>query len=227
MTVLSAREVAIVAYNAGFRGANLSEAVAHAYAESRFNTMAFNPTFATYGLWQIEGSHVANPSSLYYPQTNANVAYRLWLTSGWEPWSGDGWRQYAALGDQAAANASSAAPHYTDVVAYVGSQRVEAISVPVERDGQTDYVTYLLWTSLKLLGFRNYVYLHNAAFRIDGKVVQGIDYQGSTYLPWSDLPGVSAYSRQQGGFRFARSGPGQYVPIAAVGALMVAKASMT
>ena len=86
---MSIGDVIQYAYNAGFRGAQLIEAVAVSLAE---NTTS-NPT-ATHinstgtidrGLWQINSVH--GSLSSYDPQANANAAYQLSRGgTDWSPW---------------------------------------------------------------------------------------------------------------------------------------------
>ncbi|MFD1674409.1 glycoside hydrolase family 25 protein [Alicyclobacillus fodiniaquatilis] len=49
-----------------------------------------------------------------------------------------------------------------------------------------DNVTYVLWTALNTMG-TPHVYKGNGVMTVNGKDVQGIVYQGSTYLPWDSL----------------------------------------
>ncbi len=92
MTILSAQQIAQLAYNAGFRGNDLNTAVAIALAESGGNPSAYNPEAAagtpqghgSRGLWQIygyvhpeyDGNHAFNP------QVNAQAAYKIYRQSG-------------------------------------------------------------------------------------------------------------------------------------------------
>lgn len=47
-------------------------------------------------------------------------------------------------------------------------------------------VTYVLWTALNTLG-TPHTYKGNGLMNINGKDVQGVVYQGNTYLPWDSL----------------------------------------
>jgi len=99
MTTLNPLQIAQVAYNAGFRGQALNEAVAVALAESGGNPIAYNPEAAagtkagsgSRGLWQIYGgAHPEyNNNSVFNPQANANAAYKVFLQAGgrFTPWS--------------------------------------------------------------------------------------------------------------------------------------------
>lgn len=98
-TQLSPQQIARYAYNAGFRGAALNQAVAIAIAESGGNIYSYNPEKAagtpagsgSRGLWQIYGkAHPEyNNDTVYDPQANANAAYRVYLQAGgrFTPWS--------------------------------------------------------------------------------------------------------------------------------------------
>jgi len=98
MTTLTPAQIAQDAYNAGFRGTALVNAVAIALAESGGNSAEYNPETAagtasgqgSYGLWQIYLT--AHPqysaSSLVDPQSNATAAYAV--SSGgtnFSPWT--------------------------------------------------------------------------------------------------------------------------------------------
>jgi hypothetical protein len=99
MSILTPQQIAQYAYNAGFRGAALNQAVAVAIAESGGNTGAYNPEAAagtkagsgSRGLWQIYGSaHPQfNNSSAFDPQINANAAFQVFREAGnrFSPWS--------------------------------------------------------------------------------------------------------------------------------------------
>lgn len=96
---LSPQQIAQVAYNAGFRGADLVKAVAIAIAESGGNTQAYNPELSagtksgsgSRGLWQIYGTaHPQyNNSTMFDAQANANAAYQVYREAGnrFTPWS--------------------------------------------------------------------------------------------------------------------------------------------
>ena len=96
---LTPQQIAQYAYNAGFRGAALNQAVAVAIAESGGNPAAYNPEAAagtktgsgSRGLWQIYGSahpEFNNPSA-FDPQVNANAAFKVFREAGnrFTPWS--------------------------------------------------------------------------------------------------------------------------------------------
>jgi hypothetical protein len=99
MANLTPQQIAQYAYNAGFRGAALNQAVAIAIAESGGRTDAYNPETAagtkngsgSRGLWQIYGTaHPEfNNSSAFDPQVNANAAFKVFREAGnrFSPWS--------------------------------------------------------------------------------------------------------------------------------------------
>ena len=99
MPQLTANQIAGLAYNAGFRGADLRTATAVALAESGGNPNAYNPEAAagtrngsgSRGLWQIYGqAHPEfNTDQIYNPSLNAAAAYRVYLEAGrsFRPWS--------------------------------------------------------------------------------------------------------------------------------------------
>ena len=96
---LSPQQIAQYAYNAGFRGKALDQAVFIALAESAGRVDAYNPELGagtkkgsgSRGLWQIYGAaHPwANNSAVFDPQANANAAYRVFVEAGnrFTPWS--------------------------------------------------------------------------------------------------------------------------------------------
>ncbi len=110
---MSLVDVAGVAYEAGWRGQDLIEAVAVQIAENRNQDPRavgdegivddnFGPSF---GLWQLRTlvkpwqagqpeydklRNLANTNDgqmLFDPQYNANVAYAIWSAKGWQPWT--------------------------------------------------------------------------------------------------------------------------------------------
>lgn len=87
----SPAEIALVAARAGWRGLDLTVAVAVALAESRGNSNAHavNSREDSRGLWQMNiKAHPEMASlNLYDPETNAKAAYGLWKSQGWGPWS--------------------------------------------------------------------------------------------------------------------------------------------
>lgn len=97
--ILSASDIAKLAYKAGFRGNDLNIAVAVALAESGGNTAAYNPEAAagtakgsgSRGLWQIYGTaHPEyNNDSAFDPFVNAQAAYKVYREAGnrFTPWS--------------------------------------------------------------------------------------------------------------------------------------------
>lgn len=106
-------DVAAYAFNAGWRGDDLVQAVAVQIAEernqNRFSLGDYGIQDETFGpsrgLWQIrtlkEPWQVGQPEAdrfrtfeatdggydLYDPQTNADAAYQLWKANKWQPWS--------------------------------------------------------------------------------------------------------------------------------------------
>lgn len=92
-------QIAQLAYQAGFRGADLKTAVAVALAESSGNPLSYNPEKAagtrpgggSYGLWQVYLT--AHPEfrgvNLYDPLVNAKAAYSVYRAAGnrFTPWS--------------------------------------------------------------------------------------------------------------------------------------------
>lgn len=99
MAQYTPQQIAQFAYNAGFRGAALNQAVAIALAESGGRNDAYNPEAAagtaqgsgSRGLWQIYGTaHPEyNNSQAFDPQVNANAAYKVFMEAGrsFRPWS--------------------------------------------------------------------------------------------------------------------------------------------
>lgn len=99
MASLTPQQIAQYAYNAGFRGDALNQAVAIALAESGGNPQAYNPETAagtktgsgSRGLWQIYGTaHPEyNNSKTFDPQVNANAAFKVFKEAGnrFTPWS--------------------------------------------------------------------------------------------------------------------------------------------
>src|SRR5690242_20008810 len=117
--MLSASQLAILAENAGFTGAEISTAVAIALAESGGNPNAYNPEpaagtpqgYGSYGLWQIYLK--AHPEfageDLNDPQTNADLAYQVYAQSGFSSWSTFNSGKYLAFLDEAQTALPSAA----------------------------------------------------------------------------------------------------------------------
>jgi hypothetical protein len=100
MTVLSDRDIAAVAAQAGWRGNDLYTAIAVALAESGGDDHNHNPIPPddSYGLWQINMLGSMGPSrraqfnlksndDLYDPKTNARVAKAIQGSSGWSAWT--------------------------------------------------------------------------------------------------------------------------------------------
>lgn len=98
-SVLSIKEIASFAENAGFSGDDLTIAVSVALAESGGNPRAYNPEKAagapegegSYGLWQIylHAHPEYKGKDLYDPQVNARAAYQIYSDAAYmfTPWS--------------------------------------------------------------------------------------------------------------------------------------------
>jgi Lysozyme like domain len=90
MTTLTSRQVAALAYDAGWRGNNVITATAIAHAESGNRTDAVGPTLScgqgAQGLFQINVcvNHCSNPTD---PKANTACAYRVFRSQGWNAWS--------------------------------------------------------------------------------------------------------------------------------------------
>lgn len=69
-------------------------------------------------------------------------------------------------------------PTYTQFTVFVLDHPYVAIAV--------NNVTYVLWTALNTLG-TPHTYRGSGVMNINGKDVQGVVYQGNTYLPWDSL----------------------------------------
>lgn len=102
MTTLSPRQIAEYAHDAGFRGQDLTTAVAIALAESGGRPSVHNdvPPDDSYGLWQINMLGALGPErrrqfdidsdrDLLDPATNAEAAYDVFRRAGssFQPWS--------------------------------------------------------------------------------------------------------------------------------------------
>lgn len=103
--VLTAQQVAKYAYDAGFRGTDLTDVVAIAMRESHGKTTAYNPNASTgdlsYGLMQINMKGTLGPANLkrfgistneqlFDPTTNMRAAYKLYQDNSntLRPWGG-------------------------------------------------------------------------------------------------------------------------------------------
>jgi len=98
---LSPEQIAQAAHEAGFRGHDLTTAVAVAMAESGGNPHAHNPVPPdnSYGLWQINmigglgpdrrhQFHLDSNSELYDPETNAKAAFAIsGKGDSFQPWT--------------------------------------------------------------------------------------------------------------------------------------------
>ncbi|WP_460406147.1 transglycosylase SLT domain-containing protein, partial [Actinophytocola sediminis] len=101
MTTLSPRQIAEYAHDAGFRGRDLTTAVAIALAESSGRTTAHNdtPPDDSYGLWQINMLGALGPErrrqfdldrdrDLFDPATNAEAAFEIsGRGTSFRPWT--------------------------------------------------------------------------------------------------------------------------------------------
>lgn len=91
MAVLSADQIAVLAYRAGFRGQDIAIAVAVAFAESSGRTDAVNHNTngsTDSGLMQINSVHTELTGNRFDPQTNMNMAYAIKTRRGsWKDWS--------------------------------------------------------------------------------------------------------------------------------------------
>lgn len=92
--LLDAKDVAAIAHRAGWRGDDITIAVAVARAESGWNPKAVNNKNANgsvdYGLFQINTVHEAILASGNWadPEDNAKMAFQVWTDAGrkWGPW---------------------------------------------------------------------------------------------------------------------------------------------
>lgn len=93
MATASGVTVAKAAYAAGFPYSELVTAVAVAFAESGFRTDATNRNSngtTDYGVWQINSVHGFPEIAAGTWQdvgVNAQLAYRVWKSQGWQAWS--------------------------------------------------------------------------------------------------------------------------------------------
>lgn len=91
MPIATDKQIAQYAYNAGWRGNDLTISVAVAIAESSGRTDVVN-AIGCVGLWQVFARvHNLNVNSLKDPQYNANQAYKIWKMQGWNR----GWSAYS------------------------------------------------------------------------------------------------------------------------------------
>jgi hypothetical protein len=117
VTQYSINQVAQFAYNAGFRGQALADAVSVAMAESSgVSTAVSSDGYGSHGLWQfipstwarITGTPFTNADD---PQKNANAAFKLYQANGnsfagqWSTWTNG---SITAADKTAAANAAAA-----------------------------------------------------------------------------------------------------------------------
>lgn len=89
MADLSNHEILDLAYQAGWRKAgDLERSLAVVLAESSGNPNAVSYTGCCHGLWQINtNSTTKTAAQLKDPKTNAQEAFRLWSSRGWQPWN--------------------------------------------------------------------------------------------------------------------------------------------
>jgi hypothetical protein len=129
---MSMEQIAQLAFDAGFRGDDISKAVAIAWRESHGNPSAHNPNRATgddsYGLWQINmlpkalgpamtalgytGNDLLNPSNA------AKAAYSIYQRSGFGPWTT--YRSGIGFGDKGAQGLAEEYAQAKDVVTSSG-----------------------------------------------------------------------------------------------------------
>lgn len=119
MSKLSPEQIAQHAYDAGFRGKDLTTAVAVAMAESGGQTTAHNPTPPddSYGLWQInmhgslgpdrrEEFDLDSDKDLFDPKTNAEAAFEIsGKGDSFQPWTtftGGAYEEYLGKARRAA-----------------------------------------------------------------------------------------------------------------------------
>jgi|SRR3954468_9647379 hypothetical protein len=122
MARLSAPQIAALAKEAGFTGANIAIAVAVALAESGGDTAIISKpnTNGTrdLGLWQINSGAHSDLLARYQwsdPKQNATMAYTIWRQAGnrWTPWTTFNTGSYAKFmgaGATGAANSGNAPP---------------------------------------------------------------------------------------------------------------------
>lgn len=90
---MSPNDIAKLANEVGFKGADLVRAVAVAMAESSGNPNARNTSGGNdaRGLMQINVASRANPQyasrNLYDPRVNLQTAFEMQQRSGWQPWT--------------------------------------------------------------------------------------------------------------------------------------------
>jgi hypothetical protein len=148
---LGPRQVAVLAHTAGFRDDDLFTAVAVCGSESWLYTEAHNDnldasgtvTSRDVGLWEINipASEIGTSveASLYDPQTNADHAFQLWKSRGWQPWVGftsgaylhDTYRIWAYLG--VANRWSEIASGLAGTAGVASVVKVPAVSIPTAR----------------------------------------------------------------------------------------------
>ena len=93
MATLTDREIATYAAQAGFKGTDLTTAVAVAIGESSGRTAVVGAPFTTVGLWQINVSALKSEHPLWSvgwlqnPANNAKAAFTLWRQRKWVPWT--------------------------------------------------------------------------------------------------------------------------------------------
>lgn len=111
MPRISDSQIAGVAQAAGFRGADLSTAVAVAIAESGGNTDALNANDTggtrSFGLWQINSVHtdLLGSGNWRNAQDNARMAFTVFQRQGWRAWgafTNGSWLLFRARGRAAA-----------------------------------------------------------------------------------------------------------------------------
>ena len=88
MAKLSNHQILDLAYEVGWRKAgDLERALAVVLAESGGKTDVTSYTGCCHGLFQINtNSTTKTKAELYDAKTNAQEAFRLWSSRGWQPW---------------------------------------------------------------------------------------------------------------------------------------------
>lgn len=147
MTVLSAGQLADLAYEAGWWGTDTGVAIAVAIGESGGKTdqVTRDADDESYGIWQINMRGTLGPArrreyglpsndALLDPKTNARVAHAIWAKDGWRAWGAYTNGSYL-LHMPAAVAAVAARPRQAFTTAVDGVGDAVAQSGPV-RDAQ-------------------------------------------------------------------------------------------
>lgn len=170
--------------------------------------------------WMDQARKLTNMQPMLYTNPNFASTYLdpslgdipLWVASygvsqptdasGWTVWT---FWQYSDTGTVAGVNG------YVDLDVYLGTVNALQNAYPATaRRGQSytelqvfvqskpfraialNGVTYIIWSALVALD-TVYAYKGSGLMDIDGTLVQGVVYEGNTYLPWTALhPGITA-----------------------------------